>query len=91
MNHRNQAVRNLKELDMGQINKTQQRCLVKALAYAGLGLDVYAGEDLPSDESTTATKPKPRKVEALTPRIACLVYTAPSPRASSRSPRQYSA
>ena len=69
MNHRNQAVRNLKELDMGQINKTQQRCLVKALAYAGLGLDVYAGEDLPSDESTTATKPKPRKVESLTQRI----------------------
>ena len=70
MNHRNQAVRSLKELDMGQINKTQQRCLVKALAYAGLGLDVYAGEDLPSDESTTATKPKPRKVESLTQRIA---------------------
>lgn len=70
MNHRNQAVRNLKELDMGQINKTQQRCLVKALAYAGLGLDVYAGEDLPSDESTTATKPKPRKVESVTQRIA---------------------
>lgn len=30
-----------------EINKTQMRCLVKALAFAGLGLDVYAGEDLP--------------------------------------------
>lgn len=70
MNNRNQAIRNLKELDMGQINKAQQRCLVKALAYAGLGLDVYAGEDLPSDESTTAVRSKPRKVESVTQRIA---------------------
>lgn len=32
---------------MQQINKTQKRCLVKALAMAGLGLNLYAGEDLP--------------------------------------------
>lgn len=32
------------------INKTQQRALVKALAIAGLGLNVYAGEDLPSTD-----------------------------------------
>lgn len=63
MNNRGKAVRSPKDLDMGQINKTQQRCLVKALAYAGLGLDVYAGEDLPSDESTTAIKKTPSKVQ----------------------------
>ena len=32
---------------VGQINKTQKRCVVKALAMAGLGLNLYAGEDLP--------------------------------------------
>lgn len=31
------------------INKTQQRALVKAIAFAGLGLKIYAGEDLPED------------------------------------------
>lgn len=39
------------------INKTQQRALVKALAIAGLGLNVYAGEDLPSPDDGKA-KPK---------------------------------
>ena len=38
------------------INKAQLRCLVKALATAGLGLNVYAGEDLPSNETETATR-----------------------------------
>lgn len=32
---------------MAEINKTQKRCMVKALALAGLGLNLYAGEDLP--------------------------------------------
>lgn len=39
-----------------QINKTQMRALVKALAFAGLGLNVYAGEDLPSEKDETPTK-----------------------------------
>lgn len=45
---RNKAV---KQPDYAQINKTQMRCLVKAIALAGLGLNVYAGEDIPTDES----------------------------------------
>ena len=57
MNHRNQAV-GYKDLDYAMINKTQQRCLVKALANAGLGLSVYAGEDLPSDEDEAPVKAK---------------------------------
>ena len=55
------------------INKAQLRCLVKALATAGLGLNVYAGEDLPSNETETATKPekrKPKPVESLSQHIA---------------------
>ena len=35
--------------DGGQVNKALQRCLVKAIAFHGLGLNVYAGEDLPMD------------------------------------------
>lgn len=39
-----------------QINKAQMRALVKALAFAGLGLNVYAGEDVPSEKDETPTK-----------------------------------
>lgn len=41
-----------------EINKTQQRALVKALAIAGLGLSVYAGEDLPIADSEKPAKSK---------------------------------
>lgn len=36
--------------DMFDINKTIMRCLVKNLAMFGLGLYIYAGEDLPEQE-----------------------------------------
>jgi hypothetical protein len=41
------------------INKTMMRCLVKNLAMFGLGLYIFAGEDLPEDtsEPIVATKP----------------------------------
>lgn len=35
---------------MFDVNKTIMRCLVKNLAMFGLGLYIYAGEDLPEDE-----------------------------------------
>ena len=44
---------------MFDINKTIMRCLVKNLAMYGLGLYIYAGEDLPEvieDEKTIAAK-----------------------------------
>lgn len=45
MDNRNRTVQNP---DAALINKTQWRCLVKAIAEAtGLGLNLYAGEDLP--------------------------------------------
>ncbi|WP_010021673.1 Sak single strand annealing protein [Fructilactobacillus fructivorans] len=40
-----------KNPDIMQINKTKQRCFVKACALQGLGLDVYKGEDLSSNSS----------------------------------------
>lgn len=59
MDYRNKPVFNPNYFD---INKTQQRALVKALAIAGLGLNVYAGEDLPSfDDGKTKPKTKPNE------------------------------
>ena len=49
---------------MFDINKTIMRCLTKNLAMFGLGLYIYAGEDLPVDSEviskteTTINKPK---------------------------------
>lgn len=47
MDHRNQAIKNP---DAFQVNKNMMRCLVKAIACHGLGLYIYAGEDLPTDD-----------------------------------------
>ena len=35
-----------------QINTSIQRCLAKAIALHGLGLYIYAGEDIPADPLT---------------------------------------
>lgn len=40
---------------MFDINKTIMRCLVKNMAMFGLGLYIYAGEDLPENMGTTET------------------------------------
>ena len=48
MDHKNQSV---VHPDGGQVNKALQRCLVKAIAFHGLGINVYAGEDLPLSEN----------------------------------------
>ena len=42
---------------MFDINKTLMRCLVKNLAMFGLGIYIYAGEDLPESEITIVTAP----------------------------------
>ena len=43
----------VKAADAFDINKTIMRCLVKAIAMHGLGLYIYAGEDIPESESVT--------------------------------------
>jgi hypothetical protein len=40
------------------INKTIMRCLVKNLAMFGLGIYIYAGEDLPEGETAVAKAPE---------------------------------
>lgn len=41
-----------------QINTSTQRCLAKAIALHGLGLYIYAGEDLPVDDPLTSDEIK---------------------------------
>jgi len=45
MDHRNKAI---KGPDAFEVNKAMMRCLTKAIACHGLGLYIYAGEDIPS-------------------------------------------
>lgn len=48
MDNRNNAIKNP---DSRKISDTKMRCLVKCIAMFGLGLYIYAGEDLPQGES----------------------------------------
>ncbi|WP_353141280.1 DUF1071 domain-containing protein [Acinetobacter pragensis] len=47
MNNQNKAISNPNAFD---VNSAMMRCLVKAIAAHGLGLYIYAGEDLPEEE-----------------------------------------
>lgn len=54
---------------MFDVNKTIMRCLTKNLAMFGLGLYIYAGEDLPEDENQVeqqrVTQPTPAKKQLM--------------------------
>ena len=47
MDYRNKAIPNP---DAFAVNTAMQRCLAKAIALHGIGLYIYAGEDLPQEE-----------------------------------------
>jgi len=49
MDYKNKAIANP---DSFAVNTAMQRCLAKAIALHGIGLYIYAGEDLPSSESS---------------------------------------
>ncbi len=60
MDYKNKAIPNPNARD---VNDAKMRCLVKAIALFGLGLYIYAGEDIPnnkpsSDVKTTTPLPK---------------------------------
>ena len=65
MDHRNKPI---SDPDAFQVNTALMRCLTKALGFHGLGLNVYAGEDLPlsvpgeEEEVTPAKKETPKPV-----------------------------
>lgn len=48
MDHKNSAVKNP---DSRKISDARMRCLVKCIAMFGLGLYIYAGEDIPTEDS----------------------------------------
>lgn len=52
MDFKNKAIP-FDSIDSMNVNKTVQRSLTKALARHGLGLYVYAGEDLPEEDANT--------------------------------------
>ena len=54
--------RTVEAATMFDINKTIMRCLTKNLAMFGLGLYIYAGEDLPEGEEKEE-KPKPKQIK----------------------------
>ncbi len=60
---------------MFDINKTIMRCLVKNLAMFGLGLYIYAGEDLP--ESPSASKEQLEELKSLFEEASSLLKRSP--------------
>ena len=58
MDFRNQSIP-LERVTSMDMNKTIQRSLTKACARHGLGLYIYAGEDLPEAEQTQQPMPQP--------------------------------
>ena len=66
MDHRNKAVANP---DAFAVNTAMQRALVKCVALHGLGLYLYAGEDLP-DGDTPDAEPQPMPPKAAVAQIS---------------------
>jgi hypothetical protein len=65
MDHRNKSIQ-LSAITSFDVNKTIQRSLTKACARHGLGLYIYAGEDLPeSDEPEPTPQPEPIAAPAM--------------------------
>ena len=56
MDHRNKAIQ---KPDAFQVNTAIMRCMTKTLGLFGLGLYIYAGEDLPMDEQEPKKKEEP--------------------------------
>lgn len=87
------TVKHVNAATMFDINKAIMRCLVKNFAMFGLGLYIYAGEDLPEgdDKGTPPEEPMPRtgsaeaaqeagkkKLEQINAKRAEVAQTAPS-------------
>lgn len=81
MNGNNKSIP-LGEITSFDVNKAIQRSLTKAAARHGLGLYIYAGEDLPEGE-TAQEKPKAKT----TPKPAAAVYPAKIPTAEIAQPK----
>ena len=80
MNNYNQSIQ-LEKVTSMDINKAIQRSLTKAAARHGLGLYIYAGEDLPEDEAAEEKKSEaadPKKMKKDAPATVKTARTVPS-------------
>ncbi len=68
MDHRNKSI-SADAVTSFDVNKAIQRSLTKACARHGLGLYIYAGEDLPEDETAAKPAPKPVPTQAEKPQV----------------------
>lgn len=83
MNYKNESI-SVDRLTSFDVNKTVQRSLTKACARHGLGLYIYAGEDLPEGEDEKPAEPKKtasKKKEESAP--------APTPKAKAEDDKLY--
>lgn len=64
MDYKNRAI---PQPNAFEVNTAMQRCLVKAIALHGLGLYIYAGEDLPESEGNGHDKPNGKGVLGKSP------------------------
>jgi hypothetical protein len=62
LNNQNKSIQNPSSFD---VNTALQRCLVKAIAFHGLGLYIYAGEDLPPSEPVYASDADLKQIRTL--------------------------
>ena len=64
MDHRNKPI---SDPDAFQINTAIMRCMTKCLALFGLGLYIYAGEDLPEEEEVVEKKVEKKEAKPVAP------------------------
>ncbi len=81
MDHRNKPIPNP---DSFQINTAIMRCMTKALALHGLGLHIYAGEDLPMGQDEEEKPKEETKAEERVEKVkeAVAVFLSSSDRAN---------
>ena len=62
INNQNKAIANPNAMD---VNTAMMRCLVKTISLFGLGLYIYAGEDIPEEDIVDLTKEAQKWVETI--------------------------
>jgi len=62
LNNMNKAIPNPNAMD---VNTAMMRCLVKTISLFGIGLYIYAGEDLPEEEPVDLTEESNKWIEAI--------------------------
>lgn len=74
MDYKNKSIP-LEDITSFDVNKAIQRSLTKAVARHGLGLYIYAGEDLPEEEAqekkNEVTAEKQKRIDGIVPDLTC--------------------